>query len=185
MEIILVRHGCPTVALGTWVYGDQLLSFLEQYDRAGITAESLPNEETRSLVQRSALVVTSDRLRTIHSAKILYPDVPAISNVLFRETDCWSNFPLHWPLPALMWIAFSRWRWSLGHAVGNESQQQIFTRSAQAAHYLADAAARVGCVTLVGHGGINYFIGQELKKMGWKGSQTFTVEHWSCMHFTK
>jgi broad specificity phosphatase PhoE len=185
MEIILVRHGRPTAALGTWVHGDQLLNFLEQYDQAGIMPDSLPNEETRLLVQRSALVVTSDRLRTIHSAKILHPDGPAISDMLFRETDCWSNVPLHWSLPALVWIAFSRWRWSVGHAVGNESPQQVNVRATQAAHYLVNAAAQVSCVTLVGHGGINYFIGQELKKMGWNGSKTFTVEHWSCMYFSK
>jgi broad specificity phosphatase PhoE len=185
MEIILVRHGQPTVALSTWISGNQLLNFLEQYDRAGVASGSLPSEKTQTLVQRSALTVTSDRQRTIHSAKILYPDGPTISDALFRETDCWSDMPFQYRLPAITWIAMSRWLWGRGYGVGNETPQQVIERAMQAAQYLVDAASRVGYVTLVGHGGINYFIGQELRNMDWKGSQRFTVAHWSCMYFSR
>jgi broad specificity phosphatase PhoE len=109
-----------------------------------------------------------------------------MSDALFRETHCWSNFEVKLSLPALSWIAASRGLWSFGYPVGEETPQQVKHRAEQAAQYLIDIATQEDCVVLVGHGGFNYHIGKVLHTLGWQSSRsrTFGLAHWGCIHFT-
>ena len=108
MGIYLVRHGKPTVSLNEKIQGNKFLDFVKRYNTAGIARESVPPENLVAVVQNADIVFTSTLNRTIHSAKILQPQVQPISNSIFREINCWRNFSTSIKLSALSWAIISR-----------------------------------------------------------------------------
>ncbi|MEL6456817.1 MAG: phosphoglycerate mutase family protein [Cyanobacteria bacterium J06621_15] len=171
MAIHLVRHGKPTVSLQEKVNRNRFLDFLKRYDAAGITSESIPPENLIAVVQNANIVFTSNLNRTIHSAKILQPQVQPISNSVFREINCWRNFSTNIKLSALNWAIISRLLWELKISPIFESPVDTRQRAKQAAELLIQEYHHHGSVVLIAHGGINTFIAKQLRLLGWQGSR--------------
>ena len=183
MGIYLVRHGKPTVSLQEKIHGNQFLDFLKRYDTAGIARESIPPENLVAVVQNANIVFTSNLNRTIHSAKILQPQVQPISNSIFREINCWRNFSTSIKLSALSWAIISRLLWELRISPIVESPVATRKRAKQAAELLIGEHHNHGSVVLIAHGGINTFIAKELRLLGWQGSRNPNNQHWGCTEY--
>ncbi|MGB3636309.1 MAG: histidine phosphatase family protein [Rivularia sp. (in: cyanobacteria)] len=180
MTIYLVRHGKPTVSLQEKVNGDKFLDFLKRYDAAGIASDSIPPENLIAVVQNANIVFTSNLNRTIHSAAILQPQVQPISNSIFREINCWRNFPTSIKLSALSWTIISSFLWILKIYPIAESPIVTRQRAKQAAELLIQNYHHHGSVVLIAHGAINTFIAKELRLLGWQGSRNLNNQHWGC-----
>lgn len=178
MEIILVRHGKPTVARQEWISGRELPQFASRYQAAKIAGDSLPPKALKTLIQSAKAVFTSDILRAVHSAQILEPTVLPVSNPIFREIEFWFTFPSNLRLPAQIWIILARLLWGLGYSPDSCSQADARELAKKAVDLLEQRSREAGSVVLVGHGITNLFIARELKRRGWHGSRTPNLEHW-------
>ncbi|BAY86449.1 hypothetical protein NIES267_59570 [Calothrix parasitica NIES-267] len=183
MTIYLIRHGKPTVSLRENVKGNQFLEFVKRYDAAGIASDSIPPENLIAVVQKAKVIYTSNLNRTIHSARILQPQVQPISNSIFREINCWRNFSANTKLSALSWAIISRLLWELKIPPITESPVATRHRAKQAAELLIQEYHNHGSVVLIAHGGINTFIAKELRFLGWQGSRNPNNQHWGCTKY--
>lgn len=183
MAIYLVRHGKPTVSIKEKVRGNQFLDFVKRYDAAGIASESIPPENLIAVVQNANTVFTSNLNRTIHSARILQPQVQPTSNSIFREINCWRNFSTNIKLSALGWAIISRLLWESKIPPIAESPVATGHRAKQAAELLIQEYHNNGSVVLIAHGGINTFIAKELRLSGWQGSRNLNNQHWGCTEY--
>ena len=183
MAIYLVRHGKPTVSLQEKINGNKFLDFLKRYDAARIASESIPPENLIAVVQNTNIIFTSNLNRAIHSATILQPPVQPISNSIFREINCWRNFSTTIKLSALSWAIISRLLWELKISPIVESPVATRQRAKQAAGLLIQEHHNHGSVVLIAHGGINTFIGKELRLLGWQGSRNINNQHWGCTEY--
>jgi broad specificity phosphatase PhoE len=177
MEITLIRHGRPTVSLGEWIQGEQLRNFVFRYDQAGLCATSHPSVQAKHRVQNAQVIFTSDFRRTIESAGRLGAIGSFQVDPLFREVDCWWNVSSSLQLPSLFWIAYVRLRWPYRHHSAPESLRVAQLRAERAAQQLIAHSHR-GSVVLVGHGGMNTLIAQELRRLGWQGPKQPSLVHW-------
>ena len=185
MMIVLVRHGKPTVTSQEWINGHEISRFASRYQAAKISSDSLPSEELRLLVQSAKAVFTSDLPRSIHSAQILEPSIPVVSNSIFREIEFMFQFPTNLRLPALIWIILARLFWGLGYSPSSHSQLDAKNQAKQAADFLEQQSSEIDSIVLVGHGLTNLFIARELKKRGWHGPRTPNMTHWSYAVYSR
>lgn len=179
MKITLVRHGCPTVSLGEWEQGRSLRAFIDRYNQAGIAPHSKPSKASLNAIQNADCVITSDYLRTLESAKILGLVIQK-SMILFREVDCWVDFPMRFPLPIWCWLLLTRVLWPLNLIRAPETYIQAQMRAKQGAMALMELAQIHGHVLLVGHGGMNTLIARELINLGWQGTKHPNLFHWGA-----
>ena len=177
--IVLVRHGKPTVTAQEWINGHEVPRFVSRYQAARISRNSLPSRELRLLVQSAKAVFTSDLPRSIHSAQILEPSIPVVSNSIFREIEFMFHFPTNLYLPAIIWIILARLLWGLGYSPDSYSQLDAKNQAKQATDFLEQRFSEIGSTVLVGHGLTNLFIARELRKRGWHGPRTPNMAHWS------
>lgn len=178
--ISLIRHGKPTLSLGQAIRGTQVKQFFAGYDAAGIRADSVPAPATIACFRQAQTVYTSDLRRAVQSAQKLAPNKTIRQNPLFREIDCWSNFPIPLKLSALSWLVLTRYAWPLGYGTPAETLAIAKKRAQQAAQLLTQAAEEAGPVALVAHGGINTLIARELRRMDWQGPRQPQLSHWGC-----
>ena len=178
-QITLIRHGRPTVSLTERVAGTQLRAVIVRYDQAGIAADTWPQAEAIAQVQNAQTVFTSDLVRTLESAQKLGCSTPQPPDSAFREVDCWWDFPISWPIPAWCWIVPIRLLWPWTKMAVAETPAIAQARAARAAQKLFQHTD-AGPVVLVGHGGINTLIAQELKKLGWQGPLQPSLKHWGA-----
>ena len=184
MTIYLIRHGKPTVSLQEKVKGNQFLNFVERYNAAGIAKDSIPSEKIIAVVQEASVIFTSNLNRTIHSAKILQPQVKPIENAVFREINCWRAFANEIEISALSWAILCNilWRFKIPPII--ESPNTVRRRAKQAAELLIQNHELHGSVILIAHGGINTFIAKELRLLGWQGSRNINNQYWGCTEYS-
>ena len=184
MTINLIRHGKPTVSLQEKVKGNQFLNFVERYDAAGIASDSIPPENTVTVVQKANVIFTSNSNRAIHSATILQPQVKLINNAIFREINCWRAFSTKIEISALGWGILCHILWRLKISPTAESINAVKHRAKQAAELLIQNHQLYGSIVLVAHAGINTFIAKELMLLGWQSSQRINNQHWGCTKYS-
>lgn len=184
MRITLVRHGRPTVSLAEWVQGRSLGAFIDRYNQAGITDRSQPSPDCLEKIQNADYVITSDYIRTLESAKILEL-VVLDSQPLFREVDCWIDFPVPFPLAAWCWLLIARVAWPLNWITAPETYAQAQSRAKQGAIALIELTQTHPHVVLVGHGGMNTLISRELRLLGWQGAKQPKLSHWGATTYRR
>ncbi|MGY3717376.1 hypothetical protein ACWE42_17840 [Sutcliffiella cohnii] len=87
MEISLIRHGKSELIENDSISCLEFQQWVEKYDNCGVTEEMTLPPETKEKVENAKLIVTSDLIRSIQSARLLNPEVNMISNPLYRETE--------------------------------------------------------------------------------------------------
>lgn len=124
--------------------------------------------------------------RSIKSAEFLNPDITAISDPMFRETE------LPTPLTNLFglrlkpgfWAVILRLLWFSGYSSNCESLSDAKIRAERASKILIKYAQDHKDIVLVGHGFFNLLIAKELKKTGWKANKKTSSKHWHTTTFT-
>lgn len=182
--ISLIRHGKPTITPQGWIGGHDLPQAINRIQSAKIASDSFPTGDVQVLVQSAKLVFTSDIPRTMHSAQILEPTIPPVSDPIFREVDFWLECPINIRLPFHIWLFLDRLLLSLGCSSHAQSQAHIKKRVKRAAELLEQQSYEASSVVLVGHGITNLFIARELKKRGWCGPRIPKMEHWGCTSYS-
>lgn len=167
MEITLIRHGKPTFELKGKAKARDVGEIISRYDLSGIEDE--PPENAKQRASASHVVVCSDFIRSLESAKALgFSDI-LLSDPLFREIAAPHFKTGSLTMSVEAWGVLLRCLSVIGFSRNGESLAMAKRRAQVAASTLIDMAHEHRSVLLVGHGFVNYFIAQELLARNWVG----------------
>jgi hypothetical protein len=156
MRITLLRHGKPAFDLKGNVRSKDLGMIASSYDLSGVVGT--PPRETILLAQGYHVVICTQLVRSIESAKALGYSEVQVKDPLFCETAIPHFSSGSVPLPVSIWIVVLRLLWLFGFSRNGESLIDARRRAKQAAKRLVELAEEHQKVLLVGHGFINQLI---------------------------
>ena len=180
MQIALVRHGRPRLAVPRRIAGHELRVWIDRYDGAGIDPELPPPAKTLALAAAAACIVTSTLRRSIESARALAPAPATVAEAAFREAGLPSPTHTRLRLSPRAWGALTRIAWYLGWCPNAETLGQARQRAASAAAHLVELCHKHGSVLLVGHAVFNRLIAAELRRSGWRGPALPSGSYWQA-----
>lgn len=186
MEITLVRHGKSLLVENKPITCQEFKNWVKKYDDHGVFEEESYPTETLEKIGTANIVITSDLKRAVESAKFLNPNLPTISDPLFRETELPIPSTSLWGLklnPSILAIIL-RCLWFSGYSNGCESLKDAKIRAEKASKFLVNCAMEHNNVVLVGHGFFNMLIGKELKKIGLNGKKKTSSKHWESTTYS-
>lgn len=181
MRIVLIRHGQPQIELSPRTGHAGFSDYIDAYEEAGLAPSSLPPEELRDLLKELDHVFSSNRPRSLESAKRLAPHAALTMDPLFAEAPLASpRFPfLRMKVPK--WAVMSRILWHAGFHPEIENPRQARRRAAAAADILIARARLTGASALVAHGYFNWMIGRQLRKRGFQRTGTHQARYWNTV----
>lgn len=184
MEIILMRHGKPSLKKHSTVASHEMAQWIEEYNLSEIEEDSAPPEAI-SLVNKIDVIATSTLPRALSSVKAL-GTAPFIADSVFCEAELpVVRLPLI-RLSPLTWAFVFRILWLCGLSRKVESYKKAKQRSIQAVDKLSSLSERTsGAVLLLGHGIMNRLIAKQLKHQGWGEVITQGKSYWSFAVFKK
>jgi len=158
--------------------------WVNDYDIAPIDPKSLPTNETIHVAKSADIVLTSTLRRTIDSADILGVEVLE-QNSLFNEAGIPEvNIPFI-KLKPKSWLMILRLMLLLGLGKKDTSLKASKAQASNAAKRLLELSLEYEHIALVGHGGMNWLLGKELKKAGWKLEGKTSHDNWGMTVFRK
>jgi broad specificity phosphatase PhoE len=185
-EITLVRHGRSLHSLPTQrITAAEFRTWIVDYNRAGLAADSLPPAELIAATCDMPCVVCSDMPRAMDSARLLSPDRVPCAMPLLREAGRPVGGDWRVKLSLPMWDRISVFLWTMGSIASDESVGATRLRAQEAARELARLAEEFGRVLCVGHGMFNALIGQVLLDLGWEGPPRVRNRHWAATTYRK
>jgi broad specificity phosphatase PhoE len=185
MRIILIRHGRPAIPTAPRTSHHEFRSYIDAYEEAGLDPDSMPPEELSDLLGELDAVYTSERRRSVDSARALAPHAELIADPLFAEAPLASP-----PIPLLRmkvpkWAVVARILWHAGYHPEIENYRRAKHRAGQAADILVKRARTDGAAALVAHGYFNFLIGRELRRRGFVKSGAHRARFWNSVVYAK
>ena len=185
MRVILIRHGRPAIPTNPRTSHREFRSYIDAYEEAGLDPESMPPEELQDLLGELDAVFTSERKRSVDSARALAPHAELIADPLFAEAPLASP-----PIPLLKmkvpkWAVVARILWHAGYHPEIENYRRAKHRAVQAADILVKRARQDGAAALVAHGYFNYIIGRELRRRGFRKSGSHRAQFWNSVVYAR
>ncbi len=167
-QILLVRHGRPRIEWPRRCRHRDFKRWMAEYDEAELDPASPPPPKLIEIAAESGLFLSSRRPRSYQSALRLSGGLPVVQ---LSELD---EVPLpHLPIPMIelpteVWVLLTRLSHVAGYARETESIKMARARSRLAAGRIAEYASSQGKIAVVAHGTINWLIGRNLKRQGWR-----------------
>ncbi len=167
-QILLVRHGRPRIEWPKRCHHVDFRKWMADYDAAELDPASPPPERLMEAAAQAELILSSNRPRSYQSALKLSRGAPVVQLSLLDEV------PLpHLPIPLIelpteVWVLLTRITHVAGYARETESINMARARSRVAAGRLTEYASQNRKVAVVAHGTINWLIGRNLKRQGWR-----------------
>ncbi len=183
MKITLLRHGRPEYELAGNVKARELSEIARSYDLSGIIGRA--PYEAIALIKEHNIVVCSDMVRSIQSAKALGVTEVHLATSMFNETGIPHFTRGSIKLPISVWILLLRSLWCFGFSRNGESLSAAKERAKWAAQALIKLAEQFDSVLLVGHGFINYFIARALLSNNWSGPSRPGRNYWEYGIYTR
>lgn len=180
MEIVLVRHGKPSLVESRTLSASAFSRWIVGYNNSGILSGSKPPLALISLLQ-SHYIISSDLKRAVDSADRCNSQKNKLQLNLLREMEIPEfNFPIK--LTANSWLLLNRLLWFVNIGREVESFSDAKNRAKLAAIELVKLAIKHNKVAVFGHGLMNRYIAKELIKLGWNGSLQ-RQNYWGMMRF--
>ena len=179
MKVSLIRHGKSEFTENKRITCSDFANWVDKYNQRGIFNEKYYPDDTLKNIETANIILTSDLVRSIESAKLLSPKVKTISYRLFRETELPYPFKF-WGLRLKpnVWAVVLRCLWFCGVTKNCESLKEAKKRADRAAELLVACAQEYNSVALVGHGFFNLLIAKSLQNKGWRGKRRTSTKHW-------
>ncbi len=185
--IILARHGEPALSRKVRLNAAEYRAFWASYEVLGILPGQTPPAALLRFVEKCGTLVSSTRLRSIESAKILAGERAFNQHETLIEAPLPPpNFPGWIRLTPSMWGFWARfWWWFFNHHEGQENRDAAVARADKAAAMLIGLAAGGEDVVVLAHGFFNFMIGRSLRRMGWKLVESEGYKYWSMRRFAQ
>ena len=166
MQIVLVRHAKVLIENQNSTSANEMNRWVEEYNHAPIDS-TLPKNEVVSLIQNSNYKIVSSLYRTEASLSLLKIEAHE-KNSLFDEIDLPQTKGTWLKLKPKMWLMTLRIVMLIGFGKKEKVLKEAKQRAKEASLYLQKSAKEHDSVTLLGHGGFNYLLDKELKKLGFR-----------------
>ncbi len=183
MRIVVLRHGKPVLPVWPWIKAEDLGSWIDAYNRAGIRV-SAPPMKALNAARTCRIIATSDLARSIGSGRALGLGLPMISEGLLREAELPYASMGNVRMPPIVWAGLFRLLWFFGYHANSESIAAFKERGRRAAGFLISLAHEHDSVLFVGHGLINRSIARDLLAAGWNGPRWPRSRHWAGTEYT-
>jgi len=184
MTITLVRHAKVVINQRKKITAMKMKAWVEEYNHAFVSHE-VPNKKIIKHLKQADLVLASALSRTIDSLDFIGVATKE-ENSLFDEIEL-PNFENNSiKLYPKIWLMLLRFM--LLFPVGKKSKivQESKQRAKMAAMYLDRLAHENENVSLMGHGGMNWLIGKELERSGWKCIENVqSTQNWGYKVYEK
>lgn len=181
MEIVLIRHGQPTLDKNMKLSSSGFRSWLTAYNNCPINPECKPPKSLKKYIEQH-FVVSSNLPRAINSATLCLGKKPDLIESQLEEL----SIP-QWSLPVVVnaywWIVLNGLAWCLGFNGKEESLTQGRKRAKSAVSVLVEMAQKKQQVAVFGHVIMNYFIAFELLRNGWQ-AKCSGKKFWSTLVLT-
>ena len=180
-RIITARHGRPDLSRDLKITAKEYGAWWSRYDASGLAPEERPPEGLIQLAKGASTVLSSTLPRAIETAAAAtLGEKTTPADPIFVEAPLPPP-----PVPFLKlrpgtWGVISRTFWFLGYAPeGVENHVQAWARVREIAARLMEHAAK-GDVALFAHGYLNWMIDRQLRREGWRRTETDGGNHyWS------
>ena len=168
MKIILIRHGKPTAATNPSLTAAEFSRWVTDYNNSTVAPDSVPSTSLTQLVA-GCYIVSSCLPRASHSSLLCSWQH---ADLTFRQLSemALPCYKLPLKLSVNRWLLFNRVSWLLGFNGQVESFKTAKIRAKFMAQQLQNLAQTHQRVAVFGHGLINHFIAQELKRLNWQSS---------------
>lgn len=181
-EIILMRHGQPSLTHVDKVSAFEMKRWIEEYEKSEIVEQSAP-EASAEMAKTASVIVSSNAPRALTSLRALRLQ-PKLVDDLFREAELPYG---SWRRPRLSpftWVLIFRILWLCGFSEKVEPNRNAKVRAGAAAQQL-QSLANQGTVLLVGHGFMNRMIAKQLKAAGWTRQHSTGSRYWGAMRYQR
>jgi broad specificity phosphatase PhoE len=186
-RIVLVRHGLSSHVLAErWIDAAGVHRWRDDYDAAGIDANSLPPRTLMDEAARAGVIVASDLARAIESAGRLAPGRDVRLSPLLREShlDIPTWLPARWPLTVWAMAIHVQWLGRLIKRVPLAPVEQ--QRVKDAADWVEGLARENGATVVVTHGVFRRLLGLELLARGWGAEPRVSgYQNWSAWPYVR
>ncbi len=180
MEIVILRHGEPNIALSKNMSAPDYLRWLDVYAVSRICQSSIPEDNVISLANRCNVVVCSDLPRSFDSAiKLGVENKVILNSSIFNEAGMPVGHCKYLKFSPKIWSVFFRMLWLFGYSTNSESFKEAKVRASIAAKILVILAGKHKRVLFVGHGVFNRLLVKELRLLSWSGSKNPGSKYWS------
>jgi broad specificity phosphatase PhoE len=169
-KIILIRHAKVVIDGSQWLNSEELKDWVVAYNLAPIE-HSVRDEQLLQELKEADFVLTSALRRTIDTVELLDGEIN-LSSMVFNELDI-PEYNIPWlKLRPSSWLTLFRVLQILRIKTKNSFLQKSKERAKKGADILESKLNGNGTVALVGHGGLNHFLAQELKRRGFRLAQS-------------
>jgi len=144
-------------------------TWVEAYSHAPINT-TLPKQEIIQHIKNAEVVLASSLSRTTNSLAIIGVE-PTEKNSLFDEVALPEAKGTWLKLSSKTWLVLLRLMMLAGFGKKSKVYTEVKQRATEASEYLIDLANKHESIALLGHGGMNFLIGKELKAKGFKCTQ--------------
>jgi broad specificity phosphatase PhoE len=169
-KIILIRHAKVVIDGSHWLNSQELKEWIVAYNLAPIE-HSVREEQLIEELKEADFVLTSALRRTIDTVELLDGEIN-LSSMVFNELDTPEYNILWLKLRPSSWLTLFRVLQMLGIKTKNSFLQKSKERAKKGADILESKLNGNNTVALVGHGGLNHFLAKELKRRGFRLTQS-------------
>ncbi len=166
MQITLIRHARVLLDNTQKITASQMNAWVEAYNYAPIDI-TLPSKEVVSHIKCADMVLASTLSRTSDSLAVTEVE-PTEKNSLFDEIDLPQAKGTWLKLSSKTWLVLLRLMMLSGFGKKSKVYTEAKQRAKRASEYLMNLANTHESVALMGHGGFNYLLDKELKKLGFR-----------------
>lgn len=175
-KIVLVRHGRSGHVVKGLLDHTAFLKWREAYEAAGLDPLDSAPIELVAAANGAGVLVASDAVRAIESARLLAPSREVIVSALLREL---ALMP-----PKLPRIRLPLIGWALAIGMRRHITVEEEERARAATEWLIERSAAHGEVVAVTHGRFRLLLAAELTHRGWRSvTPRRTSRHWSAWAF--
>ncbi len=183
-EIIIVRHGRPSLAREGWINAREWDDWWARYNESGLRDDQLPPEPLLAHARLATHLFASPLRRAVETAEHAMEGRPFVTDPMFVEAPLPAPPLPDWlRLPTAMWGGIARFTWYAGYSGGGESHRMARRRAKQAANRLIEAASDGGTVMLCAHGWFNRMIKARLIKRWWFCAYDGGDNYWAWRRF--
>lgn len=178
MKLILIRHAKVLMPEEKKIYTDQISAWVEAYDQAQIDRMVQPDHTLIEQLKETEMIVASALPRTKASLEMI-GIFPSVCNSLFDEAELPEVKGCLIKLYPKTWMLFLRVMMLLRIGKKGHTLSVTKRRAEEAYLFLEDLTEKHGNVALMGHGGMNWFVGKILEKRGWVcGGGKHSTRNW-------
>ena len=185
-RIALVRHARSSHIHTGWINASGFRAWRKAYEAAGIREDEHVPADLKQLVDRADLVVSSDAVRAIATARLLRPGREIVGSPLLRELDLEALDLGGLRLPLAAWALAVGGQNLLLNLRRQYPPAEEAARVDDAAAWLDELAAQHELIIAITHASFRGRLAAQLVQTGWRAEPgRRSMQNWSAWLFRR